>query len=93
QARQSRWYCRNRWESRSVPFFKRKPFLETDKGFFVFRNVILETKPEVKPKPKPKAEPNLNSGITDFIIQSIRHRHRYANVCAIQITMIYRERG
>ncbi|MGJ1198957.1 hypothetical protein ACR777_16360, partial [Sphingobacterium spiritivorum] len=36
QARQSRWYCRNRWESRSVPFFIRKPFLETDKGFFVF---------------------------------------------------------
>ncbi|MGJ1388433.1 hypothetical protein ACR782_19695, partial [Sphingobacterium spiritivorum] len=49
--RQSRWYCRNRWESRSVPFFIRKPFLETDKGFFVFRNVIPET--------KPKAEPNL----------------------------------
>jgi hypothetical protein len=26
QARQSRWYCRNRWESRSVPFFIRSPF-------------------------------------------------------------------
>ncbi|MDR2274288.1 MAG: hypothetical protein LBF27_25490, partial [Sphingobacterium sp.] len=34
QARQSRWYCRNRWESRSVPFFTRKPLLETVKGFF-----------------------------------------------------------
>ncbi|MDM1294813.1 hypothetical protein HX021_11000, partial [Sphingobacterium sp. N143] len=33
QARQSRWYCRNRWESRSVPFFTRKPLLETVKGF------------------------------------------------------------
>ncbi|MGB3103945.1 hypothetical protein, partial [Sphingobacterium siyangense] len=33
-ARQSRWYCRNRWESRSVPFFTRKPLLETVKGFF-----------------------------------------------------------
>ncbi|MGJ1309555.1 hypothetical protein ACR78O_18275, partial [Sphingobacterium multivorum] len=32
--RQSRWYCRNRWESRSVPFFTRKPLLETVKGFF-----------------------------------------------------------
>ncbi|WP_346085624.1 hypothetical protein, partial [Sphingobacterium ginsenosidimutans] len=31
---QSRWYCRNRWESRSVPFFTRKPLLETVKGFF-----------------------------------------------------------
>ncbi|MGJ1391932.1 hypothetical protein ACR78F_16270, partial [Sphingobacterium spiritivorum] len=82
-----RWYCRNRWESRSVPFFKRKPFLETDKGFFVFRNVIPGTKPEIKPKAKP------NPGITDFIIQSIRHRHRYDNACAIQITTIYRERG
>ncbi|WP_343562642.1 hypothetical protein, partial [Sphingobacterium sp.] len=30
----SRWYCRNRWESRSVPFFTRKPLLETVKGFF-----------------------------------------------------------
>ncbi|MDR6737527.1 hypothetical protein, partial [Sphingobacterium sp. 2149] len=29
-----RWYCRNRWESRSVPFFTRKPLLETVKGFF-----------------------------------------------------------
>ncbi|MGJ1264177.1 hypothetical protein, partial [Sphingobacterium spiritivorum] len=86
-ARQSRWYCRNRWESRSVPFFKRKPFLETDKGFFVFRNIIPETKPEAKPKP------NLNPGITDLIIQSIRHRHRCAKACAIQITTIYRERG
>ncbi|WP_336877064.1 hypothetical protein, partial [Sphingobacterium siyangense] len=28
------WYCRNRWESRSVPFFTRKPLLETVKGFF-----------------------------------------------------------
>ncbi|MDR0263633.1 MAG: hypothetical protein LBJ04_10445, partial [Sphingobacterium sp.] len=36
QARQSRWYCRNRWESRSVPFFTRKPLLETVKGFFRF---------------------------------------------------------
>ncbi|WP_343563207.1 hypothetical protein, partial [Sphingobacterium sp.] len=27
-------YCRNRWESRSVPFFTRKPLLETVKGFF-----------------------------------------------------------
>ncbi|MGJ1411876.1 hypothetical protein ACR78Z_19580, partial [Sphingobacterium thalpophilum] len=35
--RQSRWYCRNRWESRSVPFFTRKPLLETVKGFFRFR--------------------------------------------------------
>ncbi|MDR2273748.1 MAG: hypothetical protein LBF27_22765, partial [Sphingobacterium sp.] len=26
QARQSRWYCRNRWESRSVPFLIRSPF-------------------------------------------------------------------
>uniref|UniRef100_UPI001CBC1ACD hypothetical protein n=1 Tax=Sphingobacterium sp. GVS05A TaxID=2862679 RepID=UPI001CBC1ACD len=33
QARQSRWYCRNRWESRSVPFFTQKPLLETVKGF------------------------------------------------------------
>ncbi|MDM1295367.1 hypothetical protein HX021_13850, partial [Sphingobacterium sp. N143] len=31
--RQSRWYCRNRWESRSVPFFTQKPLLETVKGF------------------------------------------------------------
>ncbi|WP_336876148.1 hypothetical protein, partial [Sphingobacterium multivorum] len=38
QARQSRWYCRNRWESRSVPFFTRKPLLETVKGFFRLGN-------------------------------------------------------
>ena len=62
-----------------MPFFIRKPFLETDKGFFVFRNVIPEMKPEVKPKAKP------NPNITDFIIQSIRHRHRYANACALEI--------
>ncbi|WP_207898576.1 hypothetical protein, partial [Sphingobacterium sp. JUb20] len=35
QARQSRWYCRNRWESRSVPFFIQKPLLYS-RGFFVF---------------------------------------------------------
>ncbi|MGJ1354902.1 hypothetical protein ACR79P_21255, partial [Sphingobacterium spiritivorum] len=42
-----------RWESRSVPFFIRKPFLETDKGFFVFRNVIPETKPKAEPNSQP----------------------------------------
>ncbi|MGJ1353665.1 hypothetical protein ACR79P_14965, partial [Sphingobacterium spiritivorum] len=67
------------WESRSVPFFIRKPFLETDKGFFVFRNVIPETKPEAKPKAKP------NPGITDFIIQSSRHKQRYAHACTLEI--------
>ncbi|MCW8309679.1 hypothetical protein K7A41_00390, partial [Sphingobacterium sp. InxBP1] len=41
QARQSRWYCRNRWESRSVPFFTRKPLLETVKGFFRFEPLIF----------------------------------------------------
>ncbi|MFE7253590.1 hypothetical protein ACFU8T_17050, partial [Sphingobacterium spiritivorum] len=84
-----RWYCRNRWESRSVPFFIRKPFLETDKGFFVFKNVIPETKPEAKP------EANPNPDITDFIIQRVRHRHKHrcAHACAIQMTAIYRERG
>ncbi|WP_259194292.1 hypothetical protein, partial [Sphingobacterium sp. JUb21] len=28
-------YCRNRWESRSVPFFIQKPLLYS-RGFFVF---------------------------------------------------------
>ncbi|WP_343564717.1 hypothetical protein, partial [Sphingobacterium sp.] len=41
QARQSRWYCRNRWESRSVPFFTRKPLLETVKGFFRLETFLL----------------------------------------------------
>ncbi|WP_211357528.1 hypothetical protein, partial [Sphingobacterium allocomposti] len=31
---QSRWYCRNRWESRSVPNFTGKPLQETARGFF-----------------------------------------------------------
>uniref|UniRef100_UPI001F403040 hypothetical protein n=1 Tax=Sphingobacterium faecale TaxID=2803775 RepID=UPI001F403040 len=33
QARQSRWYCRNRWESRSVPFLIRSPFRKLE-GLF-----------------------------------------------------------
>ncbi|WP_343539791.1 hypothetical protein, partial [Sphingobacterium thalpophilum] len=37
----SRWYCRNRWESRSVPFFTRKPLLETVKGFFRLQRYML----------------------------------------------------
>ncbi|MGB3063473.1 hypothetical protein, partial [Sphingobacterium thalpophilum] len=37
----SRWYCRNRWESRSVPFFTRKPLLETVKGFFRFEPLMF----------------------------------------------------
>ncbi|MGJ1377375.1 hypothetical protein ACR79Q_14600, partial [Sphingobacterium multivorum] len=41
QARQSRWYCRNRWESRSVPFFTRKPLLETVKGFLRLDTSVL----------------------------------------------------
>ncbi|MGJ1421530.1 hypothetical protein ACR79T_18065, partial [Sphingobacterium spiritivorum] len=61
--------------------------LETDKGFFVFSSG--DTEPE--PKPEVKAKPNPD--IPDLIIQSIRHKHRYANACAIQMTAIYRERG
>ena len=32
QARQSRWYCRNRWESRSVPNFIRRPAVDKTVG-------------------------------------------------------------
>ncbi|MDR3010552.1 MAG: hypothetical protein LBV59_21685, partial [Sphingobacterium sp.] len=34
-------YCRNRWESRSVPFFTRKPLLETVKGFFRLSTPVI----------------------------------------------------
>ncbi|WP_211357423.1 hypothetical protein, partial [Sphingobacterium allocomposti] len=40
---QSRWYCRNRWESRSVPNFTGKPLQETARGFFMLRDVRWET--------------------------------------------------
>src|SRR5690606_19705691 len=36
QARQSRWYCRNRWESRSVPNFIQSPFRKLEGLFCVF---------------------------------------------------------
>src|SRR5690606_9003780 len=36
QARQSRWYCRNRWESRSVPIFIQSP-CSICRGFFYGR--------------------------------------------------------
>src|SRR5690606_2176787 len=48
QARQSRWYCRNRWESRSVPNFTGKPLQETARGFFMLRDVRWETS-DVRP--------------------------------------------
>src|SRR5690606_30293826 len=35
QARQSRWYCRNRWESRSVPNFTRRDVHSFGRPFFV----------------------------------------------------------
>src|SRR5690606_2763525 len=31
--RQSRWYCRNRWESRSVPNFIREPAVNRQRAF------------------------------------------------------------
>ncbi|KAF5274325.1 hypothetical protein FQR65_LT17034 [Abscondita terminalis] len=53
-------------------FLYESPFWRQIRAFLVFRNVIPETKPEANPNPD----------VPDFIIQSIRHRHRYANACA-----------
>ena len=45
QARQSRWYCRNRWESRSVPNFIRKPYHGSGRAllFYGYQHTALAT--------------------------------------------------
>src|SRR5690606_21569611 len=40
QARQSRWYCRNRWESRSVPIFIQSPCIYMQ-GLFLWTGTKL----------------------------------------------------
>ncbi|MGJ1426875.1 hypothetical protein ACR79B_23050, partial [Sphingobacterium spiritivorum] len=68
-------------------FLNESPFWRQIRAFLFSVQGIAET----EPKPDAKAKPNPD--IPDFIIQSIRHKHRYAKACAIQITTIYRERG
>ncbi|MGJ1387422.1 hypothetical protein ACR782_14565, partial [Sphingobacterium spiritivorum] len=55
-------------------FLYESPFWKQLRAFFVFRNVIPETKPKAKPNPD----------IPDFIIQRVRHRHKHrcAKACA-----------
>ncbi|MGJ1419705.1 hypothetical protein ACR79T_08770, partial [Sphingobacterium spiritivorum] len=45
---------------------------------------------DTEPEPKPEVKAKPNPDIPDFIIQSIRHKHRCANACAIKVTTVNR---